>query len=148
MKRPKKTSWYGGLAMPRRTTWLIPPCCKKPIFKSASLKAWVAFLPFLLFWGKMAFGRHNCWVSGQIGTTLSSMKSSIHMDKNGLVSDFLKNWAENSCLSFVFSKNYRQRKVLEQTGQSAYFLAIVFIQWMNVLTCRSRRYSIFKYGMK
>ncbi|OWA50409.1 Sodium/potassium-transporting ATPase subunit alpha-2 [Hypsibius exemplaris] len=31
--------------------------------------------------------------------------------------------------------NYRQRKNLEQTGQSAYFLAIVFIQWINVLTC-------------
>ncbi|OQV25202.1 Sodium/potassium-transporting ATPase subunit alpha-B [Hypsibius exemplaris] len=44
--------------------------------------------------------------------------------------------------------NYRQRKNLEQTGQSAYFLAIVFIQWINVLTCRSRRYSIFNYGMR
>ena len=50
--------------------------------------------------------------------------------------------------AFEYLQNYRQRKILEQTGQSAYFLAVVFIQWINVLTCRSRRYSIFQDGMK
>jgi sodium/potassium-transporting ATPase subunit alpha len=42
---------------------------------------------------------------------------------------------------------YHERKLLEQTCHSAYFISIVVVQWLNVIICKTRRLSIFQHGM-
>jgi sodium/potassium-transporting ATPase subunit alpha len=43
---------------------------------------------------------------------------------------------------------YNDRKALEQACHCAYFVAIVVIQWFNIILCKTRRLSIFEHGMK
>ena len=42
---------------------------------------------------------------------------------------------------------YHERKMLEQTCHSAYFISLVVVQWFNVIICKTRRLSIFQQGM-
>jgi sodium/potassium-transporting ATPase subunit alpha len=42
---------------------------------------------------------------------------------------------------------YHSRKILEQTCHTAYFTAIVVMQWFNAVICKTRRLSIFQHGM-
>ena len=48
--------------------------------------------------------------------------------------------------SFNQEWTYQSRKVLEQTCHTAYFVAIVTCQWVNVVICKTRRLSIFQHG--
>ncbi|XP_059740739.1 sodium/potassium-transporting ATPase subunit alpha-4 isoform X3 [Bos taurus] len=43
---------------------------------------------------------------------------------------------------------YEQRKVLEFTCQTAFFVSIVIVQWADLIICKTRRNSIFQQGMK
>ena len=43
---------------------------------------------------------------------------------------------------------YAERKVLEETCQSAFFVSIVLVQWTGLLVCKTRRNSLFEQGMK
>ncbi len=42
---------------------------------------------------------------------------------------------------------YNDRKTLEHTCHTAYFVAIVVMQWFNVFICKTRRLSIFQHGI-
>ncbi|XP_015599395.1 sodium/potassium-transporting ATPase subunit alpha [Cephus cinctus] len=42
---------------------------------------------------------------------------------------------------------YKQRKVLEYTCHTAFFVSIVIVQWADVIICKTRRNSIFQQGM-
>uniref|UniRef100_T1GMD8 Cation-transporting P-type ATPase C-terminal domain-containing protein n=1 Tax=Megaselia scalaris TaxID=36166 RepID=T1GMD8_MEGSC len=42
---------------------------------------------------------------------------------------------------------YRDRKVLEHTCNTAFFVAIVVVQWTDVIICKTRRLSLFHQGM-
>jgi len=41
---------------------------------------------------------------------------------------------------------FRDRKVLEYTCQTAFFVAIVVVQWTDLIVCKTRRISILKQG--
>merc|ERR1712088_1241313 len=43
---------------------------------------------------------------------------------------------------------YKDRKILEYTCHSAFFVSIVVVQWADVLICKTRRLSIFQQGMR
>ncbi|XP_545754.3 sodium/potassium-transporting ATPase subunit alpha-4 isoform X1 [Canis lupus familiaris] len=43
---------------------------------------------------------------------------------------------------------YEQRKVLEFTCQTAFFVSIVVVQWADLIICKTRRNSVFQQGMK
>merc|ERR1711962_418915 len=43
---------------------------------------------------------------------------------------------------------YRDRKILEYTCHTAFFVSIVIVQWADLLICKTRRLSIFQQGMK
>jgi len=43
--------------------------------------------------------------------------------------------------------SYSQRKVLEYTFNSAFFIAIVLLQWANTVACKTRRLSVVHHGM-
>lgn len=44
--------------------------------------------------------------------------------------------------------SYDQRKDLEYTCQTAFFVSIVIVQWADLLICKTRKLSIFQQGMK
>ncbi|XP_074118401.1 LOW QUALITY PROTEIN: sodium/potassium-transporting ATPase subunit alpha-2-like [Sminthopsis crassicaudata] len=43
---------------------------------------------------------------------------------------------------------YEQRKVVEYTCQTAFFISIVEVQWTDLIICKTRRNSLFQQGMK
>lgn len=44
-------------------------------------------------------------------------------------------------------QSYSQRKVLEYTFNSAFFIAIVLLQWANTVACKTRKLSVIHHGM-
>ncbi|XP_062373492.1 sodium/potassium-transporting ATPase subunit alpha-1-like [Sardina pilchardus] len=43
---------------------------------------------------------------------------------------------------------YEQRKIVEFTCQTAFFISIVVVQWANLIICKTRRNSLFQQCMK
>merc|ERR1711874_725040 len=43
---------------------------------------------------------------------------------------------------------YKERKVLEHTCHTAFFVAIVVVQWADLIICKTRKNSVFQQGMK
>merc|ERR1712158_313631 len=43
---------------------------------------------------------------------------------------------------------YRDRKVLEYTCHTAFFVSIVIVQWADLIICKTRKNSVFQQGMK
>uniref|UniRef100_A0A671T018 Sodium/potassium-transporting ATPase subunit alpha n=1 Tax=Sinocyclocheilus anshuiensis TaxID=1608454 RepID=A0A671T018_9TELE len=43
---------------------------------------------------------------------------------------------------------YEQRKIVEFTCHTAFFVSIVVVQWADVIICKTRRNSVFQQGMK
>ena len=84
---------------------------------------------FFVYFVVMA--EHGFWPSELIGLRRQWDAASC----NDLEDSYGQNW------------NYQSRKVLEQTCQSAYFIAIVVLQLFNVIICKTRRLSIFQHGM-
>ncbi len=44
-------------------------------------------------------------------------------------------------------QTYDERQQLQIIAQSSYFIAIVVVQWMNVIIAKTSRESIFRHGM-
>ncbi|KAI0984521.1 hypothetical protein GJ496_001143 [Pomphorhynchus laevis] len=42
---------------------------------------------------------------------------------------------------------YQDRKILEATAQTSFFLAIVIVQWADLIICKTRRLSLFQHGI-
>lgn len=45
-------------------------------------------------------------------------------------------------------QTYRDRKTLEYTCHTAFFISIVVVQWADLIICKTRRNSIFHQGMR
>jgi len=43
---------------------------------------------------------------------------------------------------------YRDRKILEYTCHTAFFVSIVVVQWADLIICKTRKNSVFQQGMK
>ncbi|XP_058885082.1 sodium/potassium-transporting ATPase subunit alpha-1-like [Acipenser ruthenus] len=43
---------------------------------------------------------------------------------------------------------FEQRKIVEFTCQTAFFISIVIVQWAILIICKTRKNSVFKQGMK
>merc|ERR1711874_21399 len=43
---------------------------------------------------------------------------------------------------------YRDRKILEFTCHTAFFVSIVVVQWADLIICKTRKLSVFQQGMK
>merc|ERR1712141_124367 len=43
---------------------------------------------------------------------------------------------------------YRDRKILEYTCHTAFFVSIVVVQWADLIICKTRKLSVFQQGMK
>ena len=42
---------------------------------------------------------------------------------------------------------FRDRKVLEYTCHTAFFVSIVVVQWADLIICKTRKLSVFQQGM-
>lgn len=54
-------------------------------------------------------------------------------------------WLYEYCTYF---QTYNQRKILEYTCHTAFFVSIVVVQWADLIICKTRRLSLFHQGMK
>ena len=43
---------------------------------------------------------------------------------------------------------YADRKILEYTCHTAFFVSIVVVQWADLIICKTRKLSVFQQGMK
>ena len=50
--------------------------------------------------------------------------------------------------SFGQEWTYAERKKLEYTCHTAFFVSIVIVQWTDLIICKTRRLSVFQQGMK
>ena len=56
---------------------------------------------------------------------------------------------EHTFISFGFQEwTYNERKRLEYTCHTAFFVSIVIVQWTDLIICKTRRLSVFQQGMK
>ncbi|XP_031562163.1 sodium/potassium-transporting ATPase subunit alpha-like isoform X2 [Actinia tenebrosa] len=55
---------------------------------------------------------------------------------NGVVDSYGQEWT------------FKQRKILEYSCHTAFFVSIVVVQWADLIICKTRRNSIFTQGMK
>lgn len=51
-------------------------------------------------------------------------------------------------MKIFFFQTYRDRKTLEFTCHTAFFVSIVVVQWADIIICKTRRNSIFHQGMR
>ena len=49
--------------------------------------------------------------------------------------------------SYYQEWTYRDRKILEYTCHTAFFVSIVIVQWADLLICKTRRNSIVQQGI-
>merc|ERR1711923_24061 len=73
------------------------------------------------FWPSRLFGLRRAWDSKAI---------------NDLEDSYGQEWT------------YRDRKVLEYTCHTAFFVSIVVVQWADLIICETRKLSVFQQGMK
>ena len=50
--------------------------------------------------------------------------------------------------SAFFSLHNQDRKILEYTCHTAFFVSIVVVQWADLIICKTRKNSVFQQGMK
>jgi len=72
------------------------------------------------FWPERLIGIRDVWDSNAV---------------NDLTDSYGQEWA------------YSQRKVLEYTAHTGFFVAVVIMQWADLVICKTRRLSIFQQGM-
>ena len=73
------------------------------------------------FWPSEVFGLRRAWDSKAI---------------NDLQDSYGQEWT------------YKNRKILEYTCHTAFFVSIVVVQWADLLICKTRKNSVFQQGMK
>merc|ERR1719295_1249958 len=73
------------------------------------------------FWPSKLFGLRRAWDSAAV---------------NDLEDSYGQEWT------------YADRKVLEYTCHTAFFVSIVVVQWADLIICKTRRNSVFQQGMK
>merc|ERR1719389_718272 len=73
------------------------------------------------FWPSRLFGIRRSWDSSAV---------------NDLEDSYGQEWT------------YADRKILEYTCHTAFFVSIVVVQWADLIICKTRRNSVFQQGMK
>ncbi|XP_025783868.1 sodium/potassium-transporting ATPase subunit alpha-1 [Puma concolor] len=66
----------------------------------------------------------------------------------GLRVDWDDRWINDVEDSYGQQWTYEQRKIVEFTCHTAFFVSIVVVQWADLVICKTRRNSVFQQGMK
>ena len=54
----------------------------------------------------------------------------------------------DNCYYCYYEQDYDQRKQLEYTCHTGFFVTIVIVQWADLLICKTRINSLFQQGMR
>lgn len=89
-------------------------------------------------------GRPRCqWSGGQLWTAMGKCVMlkcrSVHV---------LLLFTSLTVCPLLPPQTYEQRKIVEFTCHTAFFVSIVVVQWADVIICKTRRNSVFQQGMK
>ena len=79
----------------------------------------------------------------------------VIMAENGFLPDKLlglrRSWDSSAVNdledSYGQEWTYRDRKILEYTCHTAFFVSIVVVQWADLIICKTRKNSVFQQGM-
>merc|ERR1711962_450706 len=96
---------------------------------------------------------------GQIGMIQASAGFFVYfviLAENGFLPSYLfgirKKWDSQAINdledSYGQEWTYRDRKILEYTCHTAFFVSIVIVQWADLIICKTRMNSVFQQGMK
>jgi len=96
---------------------------------------------------------------GQIGMIQASAGFFVYfviLAENGFLPGYLfgirKKWDSQAINdledSYGQEWTYRDRKILEYTCHTAFFVSIVIVQWADLIICKTRMNSVFQQGMK
>uniref|UniRef100_A0A8D0HLC2 Sodium/potassium-transporting ATPase subunit alpha n=1 Tax=Sphenodon punctatus TaxID=8508 RepID=A0A8D0HLC2_SPHPU len=66
----------------------------------------------------------------------------------GIRMDWDDRWVNDVEDSYGQQWTYEQRKIVEFTCHTAFFVSIVVVQWADLIICKTRRNSVFQQGMK
>ncbi|XP_038613601.1 sodium/potassium-transporting ATPase subunit alpha-1 [Tachyglossus aculeatus] len=66
----------------------------------------------------------------------------------GIRVDWDDRWVNDVEDSYGQQWTYEQRKIVEFTCHTAFFVSIVVVQWADLVICKTRRNSVFQQGMK
>jgi len=69
----------------------------------------------------------------------SEFVDSVVHYKNNIWTDYVNSF---------YKQTYRDRKTLEFTCHTAFFVSIVIVQWADLIVCKTRRNSIIHQGMR
>ena len=70
------------------------------------------------------------------------------MDRSPSGCEFLRGLSQTHAVSvLVLIQSYAQRKSLEFTCHTAFFVSIVIVQWTDLIICKTRRNSVIHQGM-
>jgi len=95
---------------------------------------------------------------GQIGMIQASAGFFVYfvvMAENGFLPSRLiglrPDWDDytNNCVEDSYNQewSFADRKILEYTCHTAFFVSIVIVQWADVIICKTRKLSVFQQGM-
>jgi len=70
-----------------------------------------------------------------------SMLFGLRQDWDDYNNDALTDW-------YGQEWSFKDRKALEYTCHTAYFVAIVIVQWADLIICKTRFFSVFQQGMR
>jgi len=95
---------------------------------------------------------------GMIGMIQASAGFFVYlviMSENGFLPDKLlgirRDWDSSAVNdledSYGQEWTYRDRKILEYTCHTAFFVSIVVVQWADLIICKTRKNSVFQQGM-
>ena len=107
----------GGLLMHTKPFFLLPTGM---IQASAGFFVYFVILAENGFWPSRLFGLRRQWDSIAV---------------NDLEDSYGQEWT------------YRDRKILEFTCHTAFFVSIVVVQWADLIICKTRKLSVFHQGM-
>ncbi|XP_006899649.1 PREDICTED: sodium/potassium-transporting ATPase subunit alpha-1-like [Elephantulus edwardii] len=72
----------------------------------------------------------------------------LPFDLLGIRMDWDDRWVNDLEDSYGQQWTYEQRKIVEFTCHTAFFVSIVVVQWADLIICKTRRNSVFQQGMK
>merc|ERR1711976_91 len=118
MKRPPRNPFTDKLVNERLISMAY--CQIGMIQASAGFFVYFVILAENGFWPKDLFGLRKSWDSIAV---------------NDLEDSYGQEWT------------YRDRKILEYTCHTAFFVSIVVVQWADLIICKTRKLSVFQQGM-
>ena len=98
---------------------------------------------------------HSYGQKGMLEASAGIFVYCVIMAENGFLPSYLiglrRSWDAVSVNdledSFGQEWTFRERKHLEFTCHTAFFVSVVVVQWVNIIICKTRRLSIFRQGM-